>query len=332
LRKIEIIMGNGFSIDFINYLEKKDLVNLRNLFDHGSNVIWPVDKTRGFLSFKHCPYLWNLGVRQGIADDQANTILEDIITCANVFAYGTSSVGKIATTNDKNLYIFAYKELIEYLKHLFIYYNNQVEDNDFISRNINEWIWSKYFLDLYSNSEIYEVNIITYNYDIWLERVLQILKIDFNVLPFENYRPHTKFNIYKPHGSISFCHKIKNDLDSYSIKYNYELTNGNSEDFSIGYKDLEQNYLITPIIPPAGESSRYNQYWSKEIRNQIIETTKKLTNEDELIICGISYWHVDRMEIDELLTNVQENINVSVINPFMGSTFNAVMTSLFSRP
>lgn len=328
---ITIVLGNGFSMDFINYIKKSSEVDLKNLFYHGSEVVWPVDNTKGFLSFRNCPYLWNLGARQGIEYDSSMKIIEDIITCANVFALGKSSRAKVADQNDKNLYIFAYKELIEYLKHLFIYYNSTVSDDFLGTCEITKWKWAEYFLKIFSDSSINEVNIITYNYDIWLERVLKLINIPFRVLPFESSLAATKFNIYKPHGSISFCHKIKNDNSSYSIKYNYDLSDGKTDDFEIKYINLDDYFILTALIPPAGESTRYNQSWANEIKSEILKKIEIIDIKDSLLICGISYWYVDRNEIDEILTNTNKDIILKVINPYMNGTFNAVLTSLFKN-
>lgn len=40
-----------------------------------------------------------------------------------------------------------------------------------------------------------------------------------------------------------------------------------------------------------------------------------LTGDDKVFISGISYWHVDRKEIDEILTRISPLSNVYMVNP-----------------
>jgi hypothetical protein len=69
MKDLFIILGNGFSIDFLNHLCVKDNlpaageISLSNLFENGELVPWPGDDSPGFLSYKHCPSLWTLGAR-----------------------------------------------------------------------------------------------------------------------------------------------------------------------------------------------------------------------------------------------------------------------------
>jgi hypothetical protein len=52
---------------------------------------------------------------------------------------------------------------------------------------------------LQENPEIESVCIVSYNYDIWLERLLNFLGIPFS-LPLVNANDSAKFKICKPHG------------------------------------------------------------------------------------------------------------------------------------
>ncbi len=86
------------------------------------------------------------------------------------------------------------------------------------------------------------------------------------------------------------------------------------------------------MIPPAGDSNRLDFEWASEIRKSIIDVSESLKDCDELIICGTSYWHVDRQEIDRILTSISTNISdVIVVNPYSPEVFNAVITTLFNN-
>jgi len=70
-----------------------------------------------------------------------------------------------------------------------------------IPDDISNWSWAKFLLQLNSDSNIEEVTVVSYNYDIWLERVLLKLGIDFQVPLLSS--SGAKFQLFKPHGSIS---------------------------------------------------------------------------------------------------------------------------------
>lgn len=130
----------------------------------------------------------------------------------------------------------------------------------------------------------------------------------------------------KPHGSISFAHKQVTDRDSYSIKLDDELLDGSTDEFTVNYEDLDSNFLVSALIPPAGESSRFNHTWAAQIRGTAKHKASRLSKDDEMIICGLSYWHVDRAELDELLVSCDPLLNVTMVNPNPQRTINAVLT------
>ncbi|OPZ94319.1 MAG: hypothetical protein BWY74_00663 [Firmicutes bacterium ADurb.Bin419] len=304
-------------------MKKEDQINTYNLFRCGNNVPWPEDNEPGFLSFKRCSNLWNLGARPYMKDKESILLIEDIITCANMSAS--------AKFYNDNIYINAYKELAIYLKHLFIYYNNMIKSEDLTSEKLLDWGWYKFFKKVAEDDHYNKVVIVTYNYDIWLERILNALGVKFNIGKMQRKNKERKFLIIKPHGSISFTHKDKLDRKSFRIRYDRELSEGNAKDFRVKYTDLDENYLINAMIPPAGDSKRLKFGWASELRDMANKEAALLGSDDEMIICGISYWHVDRIEIDELLTIANPELNVKLINPYPPRALNAVLSSLFKK-
>ena len=90
--------------------------------------------------------------------------------------------------------------------------------------------------------------------------------------------------------------------------------------------------IINAIIPPAGDTSRMKQSWSAEIRNHIKVQASGLTKNDLVIICGISYWHVDRQEIDTYLSVIPADIkHLIMVNPYPPEVLNAVLMTLFDQ-
>ena len=318
-----ILLGNGFTIDFSKFI-KNPFMDVTNLFSKGDRVPWPGDNIPGFLSYKHCPNLWNLGVHSDIDSERGIAITEDIISCANM----QNENHKTQTTTSK-IYLRAYKELVQYLLALFIYYNGLISDEKL--KGAKKWKWIKYIKKLYDKTDVEHIFIITLNYDIWLERLLKQLGIDFNIAGFEN-RNDKKIQIFKPHGSISFQSKSQNDPIAYDINYSFDLLNDSPDQFDIRYENLTCLGMLNAMVPPAGDSRRWHGLWASKVRKEIENALQIMNENDEIIICGISYWHVDRAEIDGYLTKIPSSIsNVMVINPAQPHSFNAVLTTYFDN-
>ena len=321
MKNYYLILGNGFTIDFLSNLKTNnvDKIDVANLFKNGELVPWPGNDKPGFLSYKYCPNLWTLGARPNMSNSEAIALIEDVITCANILNQNPR--------NTTNIYINAYKELVVYLKSLFIYYDKLL---DIPNADINSWGWATFLKNLYLDPEVGKIHIVTLNYDVWLERVFRKLSIDFSVSNFED--ESKKIIIYKPHGSISFAFKKLRVKDAYNIKYNQDNTGGEISEFELRYDQLSSLNIINAIIPPAGDSSRLDFKWAKEIREKAKSIASELNENDEVIICGLSYWHVDRFEIDSILTSVNPNISdIKVINPYPPKVFNAIITTLFDK-
>jgi hypothetical protein len=246
-------------------------------------------------------------------------LIEDVITCANILNKNSRR------TN--NIYTLAYKELVSYLKALFIYYDNQIDVPNIDTAN---WGWAKFIKSLNDDVGIDKIHIVTFNYDIWLERIFKKMGIAFSVSNFEP--DDKKVVIYKPHGSISFAYKTMREKDAFEINYTNDSNDGEIKEFELKYDNLNSLNTISAIIPPAGDSNRLDFKWAKEIRDKAKNVANDLTEKDELLICGISYWHVDRLEIDSILTSVNSNLNeIKVINPNPPKVFNAIITTLFEK-
>ena len=49
------------------------------------------------------------------------------------------------------------------------------------------------------------------------------------------------------------------------------------------------------------------------------------------MIYGLSYDHVDRMEMDNIITQINSNVKVTYINPYPSKTLDAVLSSVFEN-
>lgn len=324
ISRLYIILGNGFSIDLIEKLGKSNEIDLINLFNKGAEVPWPETNKKGFLSYKYCNSLWTLGAKTTLNTIESNKLIEDIITCINVYNYSRQNhLEQKDSVN--NIYIKAYAELTTYLRYLFIYYNSKITDKELKAAKVP---LINYLIKMIKIQD--EIIIIDYNYDIWLERLLKINKIEFNIEGFENNKS-AKIKIFKPHGSISFSFKIK-ITGPFSIR-NLEIVDfsQNTNQFNVEYNLNSDFPIVNAIIPPAGDSNRCNMGWIKTLRNRLDKKLKLSANKDILKIFGISYWHVDRNEVDEILTKINSDIDAFLINPSPPTCLNAVLTSLFKN-
>lgn len=328
-----LILGNGLTLDLLTHIDLRSQVDVVNLFRYGADVPWPATGEPGFLSFKHCPNLWNLGARPHMEASECLALIEDIITCANAFSSKPAAkrnLAKSASRAPNEIYLNAFKELSLYLKHLFVHYDSIVTPE--LGRAA-DWPWLSFLKRAQTCGHYASIQIITFNYDPWLERLLQLEAIPFAVTPIQVHPAGTgaTVSITKPHGSISFCHKVKRDKKSFVINCDKTLVDGDLTDFTVSYSNLDDNYLVAPLIPPAGEASRLNQTWAGDIRKHCQEIAESLTGADDMIICGLSYWHVDRAELDALLNSCSSDINIKMINPQPSRTFSAVVTSIFDK-
>ena len=126
MKNILMILGNGFSMDLVNNLKISDEINLINLFKNGYLVPWPENKLSCFLSHRNCKNLWSLGARPNMDDKSAASLVEEIISCANMISL-CSEHKRNQIFNSKNIYTCAYSELVTYLRYLFIFYNSVLE-------------------------------------------------------------------------------------------------------------------------------------------------------------------------------------------------------------
>lgn len=298
MRKAFIILGNGFTIDFLQYYSKVDSsinekIDVCNLFRLGDKISTPWEEKPGFLSFKNCPALWTLGARPYNTKEESNALIEEIITCANMFFDFVNEPEQktkrleLTNSNKDKIYLRAYSELNMYLRHLFSSYNTMITDKQlekFLNGNTS-WGWIDFFKAI-EKSEYDKITFVTYNYDIWLERILKILKIPFRINGFDKSCDE-KVEIIKPHGSISFV--PKGDISAvYSVNYNLDFEGVPIEQLEIQYDNLTR-YPKGAIIPPAGDSMRLGTTapWSQKLRNEAKNIATSIEENDEIVLCGI---------------------------------------------
>ena len=341
MKKAFIILGNGFTIDFLHKYREfdgtiSDKIDVRNLFRLGDKIGTPWNEKPGFLSFKNCPSLWTLGARTSNSAQESTALIEEILTCANmVFDFVNDPTQKtkrleFVDSNKDRIYLKAYSELIVYLRHLFSCYDAAIDNiqlKEFLDGS--DWGWIKFFKNLPSG-KYNKVTVVTYNYDIWLERILKVLGIPFGIDGFDS-GDDKLIEIIKPHGSISFIPKGARTT-TYAISYSLDFEGIPIDQLELTYDDLT-HVERGVIIPPAGDSIRLETTapWSQYLRNKAKEMALGINENDEVVLCGISYWYVDRRELDTLLINLNQDVNFTFINPAPPRDLNAVLISIFKN-
>lgn len=335
-KTVLLVLGNGFTIDFLqSIVEESNQIDVSNLFRNGDLVPWHNEMGIGYLSHKHCKMLWTLGIRPTLETDDARNYFEQIISCANFFFTNNQE----SHSENDNLYLEAYLELVRYLKCLFIYYDSLV---DFATtetkKKLRNWEWCEIIKSLYQDRDVDRILIVTYNYDIFIERLLSELKIPFFIKPFptkENkHRSDSKIILYKPHGSISFSYRIQSPDTQFITPSPYPRTIVELKDFSICTEKGRMTTMDTfiAIVPPSGDSLRLNYKWAEQIQTAIQEDVKSLGENTSVIINGLSYWHVDRLEIDKILLNLSPNVrDIVYVDPYPSKVLTAVLGSKFAN-
>ena len=217
-----------------------------------------------------------------------------------------------------------------YLRHLFSCYDAAIDNiqlKEFLDGS--DWGWIKFFFYL-SSGKYNKVTVVTYNYDIWLERILKVLGIPFGIDGFDS-GDDKLIEIIKPHGSISFIPKGARTT-TYAISYSLDFEGIPIDQLELTYDDLT-HVERGVIIPPAGDSIRLETTapWSQYLRNKAREMALEINENDEVVLCGISYWYVDRRELDTLLINLNQDVNFTFINPAPPRDLNAVLISIFKN-
>ena len=318
--KILLIAGNGLSMAMLKGNPVAN-VDLTNLFAMGSDVTWPANGMPGFLSYEHCPNLWALGGRQTVSAKSAYEVIEQTITAVNACCLADP------TSLEDGIYIRAYNELVAYLRYLFVHYDSTLQaENFFDAAAVFEPI--EWLLHAINDGNVTDIDVVSFNYDAFLERSLQTKAIQFSI-PLLDEVPGTKVRIHKPHGSITFCGKTAIDSSAFAINYEIRFTEGGIDELTVKYEGLDQHFPMVGILPPAGDSDRYKHRWIRQIWGKGIEAAEQLRDNDLVIIYGLSYWHVDRKEIDMLLGKVPRRSRVISVNPSPNPQFEAVCCSLF---
>lgn len=291
------IIGNGYSINLVKTLEYHKLldeesIDLTNLFCKGDKIP-TTHENYCYLSKDNCPNLWELGIRSTTSREESIKIINNIIS--SYILYLQENKLKKTSYDVKEKCVQTYNELNRYLKKLIIYYDSVVrhafetmslEDRDNIIREIP-------FINEITEDDI----IISYNYDVFLEKLLDYKQIKYEYVLDKNMSINKCVKIYKPHGSINF-----ESVDTEN-EYIYDILPSN-----IAIKaDMDLYFTNTLIIPPSGFIIGKEGSWVYNVRKgieaELLNNTPK-----KAYVFGLSYDVVDRDEINEILSCLDKKI------------------------
>lgn len=72
--------------------------------------------------------------------------------------------------------------------------------------------------------------------------------------------------------------------------------------------------------------------WANELRTLVDDQINNIAENDKCVISGLSYWHVDRKEIDSLLAKISiKNVDAYMVNPHPPKALSAVLTCVLPK-
>jgi len=171
---------------------------------------------------------------------------------------------------------------------------------------IKKWKWTQWFKENKKSCQL----AISLNYDLALERSLYYANISYRRIGTDE--PLGKVPILKPHGSIDF------DLPDYAIYCPIEqrwgvTTSLNDAQYvkTIPKADWLLPRMEADLIPPSMHNIQRGLSWINEMFNIYTMQAGKI---NALIIVGISYWEVDRPEIDFFLRRLNSKAKIFIMN------------------
>ncbi|MGG5736892.1 hypothetical protein [Bacillus cereus group sp. IBL03679] len=152
---------------------------------------------------------------------------------------------------------------------------------------------------------------ISFNYDVLLERALKFANIPYSRIGTSECV--SKVPILKPHGSIDF--DIKGLISGLPVDELWRVTTS-LNDIGLPFIVPKQDWLLprmeADIIPPSMHNIQLKLSWIHSMLNEYIKFARNL---DAFVIVGISYWDVDRPEIDFFLNQLPKKAKVYIMNP-----------------
>ena len=321
------IIGNGYSINLVKILEQynyieKDAINLKNLFSMADRI--PDRNTgNGYFCKYNFPNLWQLGVRSTIDSESASKIISNITS--SYILYLNRCISRNSEVDKSHICVRTYFELNKYLKSLILYYDKLIYEaiTKLIAKKSTDEIVQLFPL---INEIGVEDLVISYNYDIWLERLLTSCHNKYSYAGITSNN-HANIKIYKPHGSVNFdlCNHIEDESNIYDVSTD-----------NLKIIDLENNHLpsvfnYSLIIPPSGFIIGQSNSWVAKIREGLTSSLQQ-SCPSKVVFYGLSYDIVDRDEINEIICQLDiTSTEIVYVNPKPSSNLDYILSQHFEH-
>lgn len=300
-----LLVGNGLALDLARHAPRLEL------WDTRKPLSWPV---RSPASSRHSMLDHSPNARELVEAIRATA---EGLTDFEVFA----KVMQIAEgyPYEDNTYLFPIVELRHYLAIAFSSYHMRVKEQG----NLLEWRWTRYLRGQQHRLRA----VVSFNYDMTVETCLQLAGARPRHVAVEHHRGNIP--VMKLHGSANY--------DAAPAW----LTAPHSYPISNFFEDIDCPLVVLPdsalrsvrtmsyLVLPA-EASLYRGH-----RNWVLpcfEELKVLGHDcRRVVVAGLSYWDVDRPEIDDVLSSISPEASAVVIDPSPNADLLDVLTDRFTR-
>ena len=308
MRKIGLLVGNGFTTSATEYLGNDFNYNTTNFF--GWDIKTPGNEESMFLD--KLPMLKEALSRINKQDIQ----LKDFYKIEKI-------INEIESYNSSNYFTSQFNSgvlLCEVQHYLAIAFS--LFQLEFEKYNISDWKWVEWFKK-YGREVLF---CLSFNYDLILEKTLDECSLKYRRVGIIEEKDGIL--ILKPHGSIDY------EIDNYAISMppiTYPLKNAiyrnNCPIIPLDKKSLLKPRKEVDIVLPTEYSVQLNYQWVKP-------GYECLTNEGNIfthfIIVGISYWECDRPEIDYVLNCLNPDTKIILADPKPKEDLLCKLTERFS--
>ncbi|KPN94554.1 MULTISPECIES: AbiH family protein [Lysinibacillus] len=274
-RKFALLVGNGFTLDFID----SQNVDLHSSFPLKNFKSGKIDFTN---FIEHLPYIKKELFGQEINDFDA------ITNFASKYEIGSFEESQL-----RHFLSMSYSNFQFYLDTL----------------EFSKWKWSKW---LKQNKE--HLNLaISFNYDLVLERALKSANIRYSRIG--TTEPVRSVSVLKPHGSIDFDIPNNTLIGHHPYQHRFSNSLTLNDIGYVGVLPKWEWVLPrneADIIPPSVHNYQKKLRWIQKMFNRYASYAQDL---EALVIIGISYGNVDRPEIDFFLEKLPKDAKVYIAHP-----------------
>ena len=206
------------------------------------------------------------------------------------------------------------------------YSHYQWEADRFVT--MNSWPWGNFLRSIADRLQL----VVSFNYDLNVESLLESAGRELFHVGVSRGLGQVSTSavpIAKPHGSIDYRPRSGNIVipgrPQYPVNNVFELADMPIE--TMPRSEIRRPRLTADVVLPA-EASEYSDFqWVRPVRQWASRLGSRTSY---LILMGLSYWSVDRPEIDSILNSVSSGATAIVANPHPDSDLLTKLRQRFS--